>query len=227
MFLVLPAAGGEPPEVTLENAEGKQIKATLLEKSSSWVKFERAGKVFKLPLDKLSEDSAKLVRKADIPVALELEIKFDMQVEEEKGITKSGTPEDSNGSDPYDRQTVGGKVSVENQDLSNPSPAGVLHVAVLREDGGDLHIMYLDEYPLQAMEPMKSAGFVVQKTSCHPTSGGSSSGVPEPHGHHAGHIAVLVVEGRIAKIKASPAELEEDLEKITELMGLDADPGPE
>ena len=132
-LIICSHAAAEKKTVELENADGKKIKAELLEKNNDKVKIRVGRKVYTLSLDKLSESSAALVRNADIPMICKFEIVGDMTKRGKKYTTSYTVSDGEGGRTEMYRScrtdTVSGKIIIKNRDVKDPSPAAKLYVA--------------------------------------------------------------------------------------------------
>ena len=79
LLLLLPATAEENARVWT-SADGRKLTGTLEDKGDDWVKIKVKGKVYKLPLEKLSKKDQAFVKSFVIKRPLEVNVKVDSWV---------------------------------------------------------------------------------------------------------------------------------------------------
>ena len=210
--------------VQLESIDGKIITAELLEKGKDKVKLKIGRKNYTLLLAKLTKESAEIVKKAEIPTMCDFKLvgnftKQRKEVSREREIPYTdheGRAKIRKVFDSYKIDTVSGKVTVTNMDTKNTSPKAQLYVVVLSLNKGVKQVIRREVKELNTIEPRNKSEFDVGTARIWHTERGLSLNKPKGlvAGRYSGYIAAVVINGRIAEVKAMPSSYERDLETV-------------
>ena len=227
LVLSVPLRGAET--VDLLSSEGRKLEAVLLERGKDAVKVEVGRKIYVLPFDKLAAESVALVKAANLPVMCNFEILVDLKKRADKvERMRNETVRVGNElmtqvvTDSYRVDEVDGEATVRNRDVADPSPAGVLYVAVLCNGKSGHNVMRLDQFALASLDPLSAKEFEVEKSKSWHSERGKNFGKGniKVEGNYAGYVAAVVVDGKIAAVKTSPPKYEQEPEEVRRLIGL-------
>ena len=214
--------------VELESIDGKKITAELLEKGADKIKFKVGWKTYTLPYTKFSNASVEIMKKADIPTICEFRLmgNFTKKNEEirrsreehyrdHEGKSKTRTITDS-----YRIDTISGKVTVKKLDRKEASPQAKLYVVVMSRNKGNKNVIRRQVMDLKAITPGKEMKFDVGEAKTWHSERGRSLNKAKglTKGRYSGYIAAVVIDGRIAEVKAVPSSLEKDIDAVREFL---------
>lgn len=227
------ATTADAETAVLESTDGRKIKVELLEKGKDKVKVKMDLKTFTIPFEKLSPESVELVKAAPIPTICDFRIlgNFDKDSDKVSQDRRESVPDGEGGftyeihTDSYRIDTITGSVKVQNRDGNEASPKAELHVVTLcRGDGGD-EVIRRDVLEVPPIEPLAERDFKIGESRSWHTHKGLNSFRPHdiPAGRYRGYIAAIVIDGRIAELKAVPVNYERDPEAVRKLIQIEKD----
>ena len=229
---IFPNALALKKTVELESSDGKKITAELLEKSKDKVKLKVGRKIYTLLLEKLSKESAKIVRNANLPTICNFKLIGDF-TKRSKIIRSHRTESDGSGgtrvyTSSYRSDTISGKITIQNRDNKDTSPVAQLYVAVLYRGKGGVRVMLREVKQVGSIEPLSESKFDVAEAKIWHSKRGSPILRPRGlAGRYYGYIAAIVIDGRIMEIKTMPGSYERNPEDVTKFLQIDQSIRPE
>ena len=225
LFCGFSAFADEKDLVELESNDGRKLTAELVEKSNDKVKIKVGHQIYVLPFDKLSEDSANLVKKANIPPMCDFKLDGDItkrtKTHRSSKTVPAGKGETRQEYSSHKTDTVEGKVVVENSDVREKSPAAQLKIVVLAKDENKIFVLNQVSHAVPEIEPLKSLEFSIDKAHASHSYRGQKTinNYASVKGSYYGYIAAVFVDNRIVAIKSVPVTYERDLEEAKKVLG--------